>query len=328
MNVVNKETLEHLGVNKHTVEWFVRNIGELPVSLIKSIEGNYIGDARNIRGGGVKGILLLNYITHEYNEFGLPTKGKSKLNGDTFIRTYDSQGNNLTYERGKDFKTVKVYGANNRLIKATAVLKGKFTEVSEYTYDDYGNGLTYTNSRRPDFNWVKTYDENNNMVTYENEDNINTYTRDTHGNVIDVTDTTGFNSQRTFDKDNNMLSYVDSNGLKIQRTYDNNGNCIAYHNSKKEDGYTKVFDNNNNMVEYHSASGYSLHLTLDELNRVISKKDNKNLDCEYTYDHKGNILTMQDITKPDKSWSREYIKTDEYFLQKLNGEDEIKVYLW
>ncbi len=62
-----------------------------------------------------------------------------------------------------------------------------------------------------------TYDENNNMVTYENGNNykaVGTY--DGRGNRLTYENSYGYKSVSTYDEDNNMLTFEDSNGNKRQ----------------------------------------------------------------------------------------------------------------
>jgi len=93
--------------------------------------------------------------------------------------------------------------------------------LNEYTYDSFGNELTYKNSDG-----------------YSSE-----YTRDSKGNKLTYKNSDGHTAKWTRDSDGNELTYEDSNGYSCEYTYDSFGKELTYKNS---DGERRGF----NIPEY------------------------------------------------------------------------------
>jgi YD repeat-containing protein len=87
----------------------------------------------------------------------------------------------------------------------------------EYTYDSYGNVLTFKGS---------------NGVSCE-------YTRDSNGNILTYKNSDGFSYEYTYDSNGNTLTYKSSNGYSSEYTYDSRGNILTY---KDSNGFTQGFD--------------------------------------------------------------------------------------
>jgi len=177
LTVVNKESLEFLGACKDGAKWFLRNIGELPVNKLDEIVGDYE-----------------HYIRWLKNNYPISVDGDIHMFRGGFIKTYDDNGNELTYKNSDGFNWTK-------------------------TYDDKGNILTYKNSNG--FNWTRTYDDNGNALTYTDSNEFywtNTY--DDNGNALTYTDSDGFYWTRTYDDNGNELSYTDSDGDSWTNTFE------------------------------------------------------------------------------------------------------------
>ena len=93
------------------------------------------------------------------------------IDGYSYERTYDKNGNKLTY-------------------------KNSDGNSSEYTYNENGKRLTYKDSNG--FSWEKTYDKNGNILTYKDSDDYSyESTYDKNGNELTYKDSNG--AERVFD---------------------------------------------------------------------------------------------------------------------------------
>jgi hypothetical protein len=80
--------------------------------------------------------------------------------------TYDSNGNQLTFEDSDGFWTKSTYNSNSYLLTS----ENSHGDWSKYTYDSNGNRLTSEVSHG---DWSKsTYDSNNNQLTYESSSGL------------------------------------------------------------------------------------------------------------------------------------------------------------
>jgi len=102
-------------------------------------------------------------------------------------RTYDDNGNQLTFERSDGFWTKRAFDNNGNSLTFERS-DGFWTKRA---FDNNGNSLTFEDSTGY---WYKsTFDKNGKELTFERSD--------------------GFWNKRTYD--DNSLSYEDSNGIKI-----------------------------------------------------------------------------------------------------------------
>jgi YD repeat-containing protein len=156
---------------------------------------------------------------------------------------------------------------------------------------------------------VKTYDENGNVLTYSNSFDGNSWTK-------------------TYDENGNALTHKDYRGYSWSKTYDENGNALTRKDSENY-SWSKTYDENRNQLTYEDSEGFSLVNTYDENGNLLTYKDSAGFTEHMTYDEYGNRLTFMRSSNglPISSQNREFIKTDCCFIQKFNGEIEVKIYL-
>ena len=78
-----------------------------------------------------------------YNKAGVMIYKFIKCGDDSFEKTYDENGNQLTYKDSKGFSNERTYDENGNQL----TYKDSNGFSNERTYDDDGNVLTYKNSQ-------------------------------------------------------------------------------------------------------------------------------------------------------------------------------------
>ena len=118
LTVINKESLKFLGACKEGTEWFLRNIGELPVNQLNDITGDYKGYVSWLRSNYpisvVDGVCkCIDGSTRVYDNGNMLSYTDS--DGRTESYTYDSDGDmvictdsdgrtdSYTYLKSEDF---------------------------------------------------------------------------------------------------------------------------------------------------------------------------------------------------------------------------------
>ena len=184
--LINRETLQRLGACAEGIEWFVKNIGTLPVEKLKLVEGDYRGYvtwARKAYQVGKKPI---------YEEHGNSLTCRN-INGRSWTRTYDKDLNVLAYKDSNGYSWKK-------------------------TYDEHGNLLTYKSSV---YSWEKTYDEHKDALTCKDSTGYSWEKKyDAHKNVLMFKHSSGFSWEQTYDAAGRVLTYKDSDGTYESYAYE------------------------------------------------------------------------------------------------------------
>ena len=81
-------------------------------------------------------------------------------------RTYDENGNKLTYKTSSGFSWESTYNENGNVL----TYKDSNSHSYEKTYDENGNELNYKDSNG--YSYEKTYDKNGNQLTYKSSDGV------------------------------------------------------------------------------------------------------------------------------------------------------------
>jgi len=155
LSIVNKESLEFLGACKKGKEWFLRNIGTLPVSKINEIEDDYedyIGWLKDNYPVSIDG------MKHTFRDGSVSTYNKNgneisyiNSNGFKYTKTYNENGNILSYDNSRGFSQTRTY--NNKGNELTYIDSDGLSRT--WTYDDKGNALSHTQGdERDDYKYI------------------------------------------------------------------------------------------------------------------------------------------------------------------------------
>ena len=100
-----------------------------------------------------------------YNKAGVMIYKFAKIiDGYSYEKTYDKNGNQLTYKGLSGFSNERTYDENGNQL----TYKNSNGYLYERTYDENRNQLTFKNSNGD--SWERTYDKNGNELTYKNSD--------------------------------------------------------------------------------------------------------------------------------------------------------------
>jgi YD repeat-containing protein len=111
-----------------------------------------------------------------------------------------------------------------KLKDENGVVRYRYNEDAQRTYDSNGNQLTFEDS---DGYWCKsTYDSNSYLLTYKNSN--------------------GYWYEYTYDSSGNRLTSEYSDGIWHKSTYDSSGNELTYESS---DGTRRGFDTKEYTME-------------------------------------------------------------------------------
>jgi len=275
---VTVKKLEKLGIDTQTIQWFKRNIGELKVSKIKDIKGDY---------RGIKGLLNQLFIDKEYNPKDI-YRDRLKLPFDhaciPISNIYDENNNLLSYEqdshRGYVTKWTMTYdSSNNRTSTKASLFSGTADGDNITSFDINNRGQSF--NKDSEFIETAIFDSNNNEVGGSRSD--------CSGKMTWV---------KTYDSSGNILTYQDSKGF----------------------GYKNSYNTNGDLTLKTSTKGLYLYRTYDSLGNVLIYEDKNESYNDEIYDDWGRSLPFDGY-----KWERIYTKTDKGFIQYLNGEPEIVV---
>lgn len=118
------------------------------------------------------------------------------------------------------------------------------------------------------------FDENNNVIYYENSDGYWEKSEyDENNNLIYLEDSDGYWFKREYDENNNEIYYENSYGNWEKREYDENNNEIYYEDS--DGNWTKrEYDENNKMIYFEDSDGEIIgNRPSNPINESISPKE-------------------------------------------------------
>lgn len=240
---------------------------------------------------------------------------------------------NQLLESVTERNTTNTYDENGRILShhVDNGNDGIVNKIKLYTYDDFGNILTFSHDDLGDGRFIVesyTYNHFNKILTHIVESNdirvfhiVNTY--DNQGNRI--TSSKDFNGDGVFDR--KLTSIFDANGnilissrddaidgiieSNTTYTYDNNNNILTKRVDNLSDGSIEViriytYDNNNNILTYSDDYGGTeyvdfLHINeYDDRGNLILKATDSDGDGNgtvlirntYTYDENNNRLSI------------------------------------
>nr|WP_304981174.1 RHS repeat-associated core domain-containing protein [Alkalihalobacillus sp. AL-G] len=203
-------------------------------------------------------------------------------NGNTTQYTFDDRSNVLTTTMPDtdgdttNDTTEMVYNTDNTIdYKIDA--KGYKTD---YTYDTNGN-LIEQKRTKADGSIVKTSYTNNSygqwLTVTDTEGNTSTFTYDSHGDLDTETDALGFVTDYTFDNAGRMTEKVSPKGSLSGAVKENWTTHFVYDD---EDNLIKVIDPNDQVTTY----------TYDKNNKKLSETDPLGRTTTYKYDGNGRVI--------------------------------------
>lgn len=156
-------------------------------------------------------------------------------------KEYDIAGNLVKLISPKGYVTSYEYNPLNQITKVTDAEN----QISEYTYDSYGNNLSFTQSEES-----KTF--------------IHTNAYNAANELINTTSPSGRIATYTYDKLGNALSETTPSGKTIYSTYYGNGLVAG----------TSI--ENNNRAYFYDVNGATTGITVTGVGKSITKNNTSN----------------------------------------------------
>ena len=311
--LITSDIISEITCQQNIKDWFSRNIGELDVTLLDRIEGDYLRFA----------VLLKDmFVGVSYN------KKFKKIKAPRSSYIYNDNGDELSYENTRyNESRVSTYDDNYNCSSLRCVLSNNSSHLWIAYYD--GNHCeTSFHSHCGNFR-ISSYDNHSNKISYQSRHEKWSASYDDDDNMISfISKDEEWNA--SYDINNNMISKTSSKGTKLISTYDNKNNNISYTlfdilsgNILKTFTTTYGLDVNKSVLKYSNGSWEERDY--DNHRNELSFKDSKGTEWYSTYDEVSNKLSFSSINCPESSWVRTYERTDDFFLQTFNGKPEIKV---
>ncbi len=252
---------------------------------------------------------------HVHQDFARLTEHRDQT-GESFTMDYDASGRRIRIEDRLGDITETAYHAATGKISSYTNAAGDVTNITQIT--QVQGDFTFYNATRidyPDGTHVEiSHDANGNPTRFtDREDNIWTFTYNTLGQVLSVTNPEGGKTTGTYFADgtletltdhfNNLTRYAYDAYKRLQQvtladgntrsySYDDNNNLLSI---TDELGRTTQFnyDKNNNPTTVTDAATNTNTYGYDGNDRVISLLDRLNHTSSFTYDELGRLKTAQ-----------------------------------
>jgi RHS repeat-associated protein len=227
--------------------------------------------------------------TYTYGNEAVPLTETDK-NGNKTTYVYDSNGN-VTSVTTADNSTISyTYDTNNRLTKVTDTRYGTPARETTLTYDANGN---ITKKTEAGIVTSYTYDTTGERLSLTDPLlNMTIWTRDSLGNNLTKKDP--YNKVTTYEYDTvgRQIKQTDPDNKILTSTYDANGNLLTKTDAAgtvtntydKENRLTKITLPNNTVTQYTYNASSSLTAVIDALNNTTN----------YGYDSYQNLISQQD----------------------------------
>jgi RHS repeat-associated protein len=244
-----------------------------------------------------------NTTTHEMTSFRTP-KNYGGASSAVTAMTYDSSDRVLTQTDPDGDKTTFAYGPSDGLATGQTLV----TDPSgDETLDTYSNGLLVSETKGYGTSdagtWSYTYDPITLGISTETDPdgNLQTWSYDSHGNVIAHSDGLGRTTDYQYDNSDDLVETIDPAGVATISQYDQSGH-IPSGDTGVEDLTSTTITEANNLVEsptlnfgtaptrttnyYYSSATYPGDRT--------SMVDPDNNTTTYTYDSYGDLTSVTD----------------------------------
>ena len=224
-------------------------------------------------------------ITMEYED-GLLTKRDettiSYNNRGNVIAVTDANGNTTHFEYddfGRRTKIINPLGEEtvfsfsgwnmNRI--ETGKTSAQPGRIIDFTYDDYGRLLQ------------SSTDLSGNPVF------LKTFTYDSDGNVLTVTDQKNNTNTATYNQLGQVLTSTDANGNTESYTYSNLGQLLTTTNALNQTTSFE-YDKRNRLIKVTSPANGITEISYNELNKVLKVTDPESREFTFAYDLAGQTL--------------------------------------
>ncbi|HME00025.1 MAG TPA: RHS repeat-associated core domain-containing protein [Terriglobia bacterium] len=256
--------------------------------------------------------MLAEYQTRVYTP---STTSKTDGRGNVWKYTYDSNGHVTSAVAPDGATTSYTYDPGTLEVASMTDANGNKTS---YQYDSEGNLLQQTDAPIPPatlgFVTTFTYEPTFNQVTSMTDPNgrITRYFYDGNGNRIKTMDPLGNSETWTYDSHGNVLTHTDKNNNQTTYTYDANGN-LATATDALLNVTTTLYDTEGNLTSRTDANHHTTTYTYDDLDRVVTVTDPLGKTTTTVYDGQGNVAQVTDrdghVTKYQYDVRNRLIKT-------------------
>ncbi len=237
--------------------------------------------------------------------------------GNSETNTYDNLNQLVSKTDRNGAVTTYAYDGLGRTASITAAQEGKATETISYTYDYNGNVTSMLDSSGTT---VYNYDVRGLLLSETKGDIVKTYTYDANGNRTSfVAPSIDVNTSYTYDSLGRMLTVSDTAFGTTTYTYDANSNLTSVNNGTTT--ATMSYDAQNRLVsKYSGADTYTLTYYNDgNVKRVTDSEGTIN----YTYNETGALASGDGATYTyDKYGNRSEMTKDGntycYYYDKNN----------
>jgi RHS repeat-associated protein len=211
----------------------------------------------------------------------------SDFNGNKIAYSYDLTRNlQLQMTRPDGRVTNTTWNPTYRL--PASIVTGPLSD--QRTYDAHGNLLqrVLSDTSIPyNQTWTYTYNSNGQPLTVTDPNgNLTTYAYDAMGNVVLVTDATDHVTKMTYDAEGKRLTSTDPNGLVTTYSYDTRGRLVQTVAGSLTTTY--AFSPTGRLISVSWPSGYGITNTYDGAHRLIGIADVFGSKINYTLDPLNN----------------------------------------
>jgi RHS repeat-associated protein len=230
--------------------------------------------------------------TYTYDPVTLMPASQTDADGNITNYKYDAQGNLIQQTDASPFGFVTTYAYEPVFNQLTSMTDPN-GRTTTYVIDPVnGNRLSATDPLGGVESW--TYDSHGNVLTYTDKDgHITTYTYDGSGNRIQTTDPLGNITKMTYDAVGNLTSRTDANNHATGYTYDVLDRVIIVTDPLGKTT-TTVYDGQGNRIQVTDRDGNTTQDQYDQRSRLIKETDALGQITTMTYDNDNNVVSVTD----------------------------------
>ncbi|RLD18189.1 MAG: hypothetical protein DRI36_02050, partial [Caldiserica bacterium] len=215
-------------------------------------------------------------------------------NGNTEIYTYDPvKGMVVKITDPSGLETLYQYDTDGNIIKIIARKNGTDLRTMHYFYDNYGNCIRAVLPMGNEYRW--TYENTYNRPTayYDPVGSTTTYTYDSRGNLIEVTDPENHKSTFTYNSYGEVIAITNSRGYTTTFSYNSYG-YVTRITDPLGNSTEFAYDEVGNLTAVTDALNRTTTYEYDLLGRLIKITDAQNNVIQYEYDAGGNLIKITD----------------------------------